>query len=79
MLVARGSRMVEVPSSELTLFTFGANFNPIYNTSESELTVVKIAGVDLNHAYSRLEFLVGGMTRAKQFTLIDQEPYVIRR
>lgn len=75
MIKAEGNKMVEVDRKHLKLYTFVANFNPIYGCNEPEATTVKIAGTDYAHAYDRLTWLVGGKGRAEKFYLLDEQPY----
>ena len=76
MIKAEGNRMIEVSSKDLTLYTFVANFNPIYGCDEPEATTILIAGTDIENAKDRLTWLVGGKGRANKFSLVDCRPYM---
>lgn len=75
MLVAEGNRMVEYKDKQLKKYVFHANFNPIYNIEEAELTTIEIAAPNEKHAWDRLSWLIGSFETAERFRLDDVEPY----
>lgn len=75
MIVAEGGKMVEYKDHQLKLYTFNANLNPIYNISETELTTVKIPAPNEEHAWNRLEWLLGSKSKVNNFRIDDIEPY----
>ena len=75
MLVARENRMVEIGEGELKLYTFNANFNPIYNIDEPHLTTIKMPAPDEKTAWERLAGLLGSMSKTERFRIDDIEKY----
>lgn len=75
MIVAEGNKNVTYTDKELKLYTFNANFNPIYNIEETELTTIKIPAPNEKYAWDRLGWLLGSMSKAERFRLDDVEPY----
>lgn len=75
MLVAKDNRMVTMTGKELKLFTFRANFNPIYGVEEPELTTIQMPAVDEKHAWDRLGFLLGSQSKINWFRLDEVQDY----
>lgn len=75
MKVAEGDKIVEYMGKHLTLYVFHANYNPIYNQEETELTTIEMPALNEAHAWDRLAWLLGSKGKAELFRLDDWYPY----
>lgn len=75
MKVANRNEIIELTGKELTLYIFHANYDPIYNEDESELTTIKIPAANESHAWDRLAWLLGSKDKICHFRLDDFYPY----
>ena len=75
MQVSEGNKIVEYSRNKLTLYVFHANYDPIYNQDEPELTTIKMPAPNETYAWDRLAWLLGSKDKVKNFRLDDFYPY----